>query len=136
MSEMHLESSYSYIPCTPHARWRFKKDNSVIGYFLKNSCYLPRDSSEVEIITLHWNYLLLHEFGHSTADMLENHGKMHQTFSYILDPARVDLRQVGAPFLHITVDHAYIEPFVAWGFDKIYGEPYGEGGISQDCVKI
>jgi len=130
MSEMHIESSYSYIPCTPHARWGFKKDNSVIGYFFNNNCYLPQNNSEKEVMILHWNRLILHEFGHSTVTMLTNLGKMHQTFSYILDPARLDMRH---GWEYITIDHAYIEPFVAWAFDQIYGVPWGEWVASQEC---
>jgi len=129
MSEMHIESSYSYIPCGPNARWEGKNE-SLIGYFFMNHCYLPKNNSEIETIILHWNLLILHEFGHSTVDMLENHGKMHQTFSYILDPARLDMRQ---GWDYITIDHSYIEPFVAWAFDKIYSEPWGELFVSQDC---
>jgi len=62
--------------------------------------------------------------------MLENHEKLHQTFSYILDPARTDMRH---GWEYITIDHSYIEPFVAWALDQIYGEPWGELLISQDC---
>ncbi len=131
MSEMHMESSYSYIPCRANAYWKYKKDNSIIGYFFMSGCHLPKDNSEIGTISLHWNLLLLHEFGHSIVDMLGNYGKMHQTFSYILDPARTDMRH---GWEYITIDHSYIEPFVAWGLDQIYGEPWGELYISQDCA--
>jgi len=130
MSEMHIETSYNYIPCRPNAYWGFKKDNSVIGYFFNNNCYLPRNDSETKIISLGWNYLLLHEFGHSTVTMLTNLGKMQHTLSYILDPAISDMRQ---GWEYITIDHSYIEPFVAWGLDQIHGEPWGELYVSQDC---
>ncbi|MCD6127208.1 MAG: S-layer protein [Methanomicrobia archaeon] len=130
MSEMHMESSYSYIPCRANAYWKYKKDGSIIGYFFMSSCYLPKESSETFSKGIYWNNLMLHEFGHCTADMLENHEKLHQTFSYILDPARTDMRH---GWEYITIDHSYIEPFVAWALDQIYGEPWGELLISQDC---
>ena len=131
MSEMHIESSYSYIPCRPNARWKGKKDGSIIGYFFMSGCYSPKDNSGKETIILDWNYLMLHEFGHSTVDMLENRGKMHQTFSYILDPAKLDMRY---GWEYITIDHSYIEPFVAWSLDQIYGESWGELYVSHDCA--
>jgi len=129
MSKMHIESSFSYLPCLPHAEWEGKNE-SLIAYFFNNSCYTPKNSLETKAIALDWDRLILHEFGHATADMLENRGEMHQTFSYILDPAKLDMKQrVG----NITTDHSYIEPFIAWAFDRIYGEPWGEWLISQDC---
>jgi len=130
MSEMHIESSYSHLPCRPNAPWRPKKDNSIIGYFLNNKCYLSNDISEKEAIILNWNCLVLHEFGHSTQPMLTNYGNMRQTFSYISDPAISDMRQ---GWEYITIDHSYIEPFVAWGLDQIHGEPWGELYVFQDC---
>jgi len=129
MSEMHIESSYSYMPCVSNAQYK-TKDDDIIGYYFNHSCYLPEDDPEKEAIILNWNYLMLHEFGHSTQPMLTNYGKMHQTFSYILDPARSDMRQ---GWRYITIDHSYIEPFVAWSFNQIYGDPWGEWLISQDC---
>jgi len=131
MNEMHIESSYSYIPGSPHAHWETKKYESIIGYFFMNHCYLPKNESEILSREVGWNHLMLHEFGHTAAYMLENYGKMHQPFSYILDPARLDIRQGWG---YITVDHSYIiEPFAAWGLDQIYGEPWGELEISQNC---
>ena len=131
MNGMHIESSYSYLPCRPHAHWETKKYESIIGYFFMNHCYLPKNESEILSREVGWNHLMLHEFGHTAAYMLENYGKMHQPFSYILDPARLDMRH---GLEYITIDHSYIiEPFAAWGLDQIYGEPWGELEISQDC---
>lgn len=131
MSEMHIESSYSYLPCRPNAHWKLKKDNSIIGYFFMSGYYLPKGNSGKGSVILDWHYLMLHEFGHSTVTMLTNFRDMYHIFSYILDPARLDMRH---GWEYITIDHSYIEPFVAWSLDQIHGEPWGELYVSQDCA--
>jgi len=130
MNEMHIESSYLYIPCKNHAIWE-GEGKSVIGYFINNgfSNHLNEDELNRDAYIFYFNRLMLHEFGHATADMLGNHGKMFDTFSYILDPAR---NVTGGSV--ITIDHTYIAVFEAWGLDQIHGEPWGELLISQYCA--